>query len=151
MADGETGPAVAFYVLPGASAEARLQFACRITDKAYRSGQNVLIWHSDREELARLDELLWVSGDDRSFIPHELVAGRETCEAPVLLTHAALPPERIDVLINLAEAVPQCASRAARIVEIVDADQARRQAGRERFRAYRELGVTPATHHIASE
>ena len=142
---------VSFYVLGGSSAGARLQFACRITEKAYRAGQTVLIWHTDAEELARLDELMWVSGDDRSFVPHELVAGQRECEAPVLLTSTALPAERIDVLVNLADSIPEFAGRATRIVEIVDADAARRQAGRNRFRAYRERGLEPTTHNIASE
>jgi hypothetical protein len=32
------------------------------------------------------------------------------------------------------------------VVEIVDADPARRQAGRLRFKDYRTLGVEPVTH-----
>ena len=45
---------------------------------------------------------------------------------------------------------PAAAAHAARIVEIIDADEARRRAGRNRFRHYREQGLTPETHNIAA-
>ena len=62
-------PSVAFYVLDASAPGARLKLACRITDKAYRAGQHVLIWHTDPAEHTTLDELLWTF-DDRTFIPH---------------------------------------------------------------------------------
>lgn len=147
-ADSADPRAVTFYVLEEASSAARLRLACRITEKAFRAGQSVLIWHTDGTELATLDELLWTFGDDRSFIPHERVSPGATCEAPVLLTTGAAPESGIDVLINLAAAVPPAAARAARIVEIIDGDSARREAGRARFKAYRELGLQPVSHNV---
>jgi len=144
-------PSVVFYVLAEASDSARLKLACRIVDKAYRAAQNVLIWHTDTRELTQLDELLWSSGDDRSFIPHELVSATSACEAPVLLTSGAVPEGPIDVLINLAGDVPQCAAHASRIVEIIDGDAGRRESGRSRFKAYRERGLTPVSHNVRIE
>jgi len=44
--------------------------------------------------------------------------------------------------------VPPAAQAATRVIEIIDADPARRQAGRERFKQYRALGIEPATHNI---
>jgi len=129
---------------------ARLKLVCRITDKAFRAGQNVLIWHVDAGELATLDELLWTFGDDRTFVPHERVVAGTVCEAPVLLTTDAAPEGGIDVLINLAPEVPALAERAARIVEIIDGDGARREAGRLRFKSYRERGWQPVSHHVAA-
>ena len=139
---------VAFYVLEEASSAARLKLACRITDKAFRAGQNVLIWHTDATELAMLDELLWTFGDDRSFIAHERIVPGRVAEAPVLLTTSAVPESGIDVLVNLAPEVPPVAERAARIVEIIDGDPARREAGRARFRTYRKLGLQPVMHNV---
>jgi DNA polymerase III subunit chi len=141
-------PGVSFYVLDEPSASARLRVACRLTEKAFRAGLNVLIWHTDAAELAMLDELLWTFGDDRTFIPHERVTPEAACEAPVLLTTGAAPAAGIDVLINLAAEVPQLAARAARIVEIIDGDAARREAGRSRFKAYRERGWQPVSHSV---
>jgi DNA polymerase III subunit chi len=143
-------PEVSFDILEERSSAARLRLACRIIDKAYRAGQNVLVWHSDTVELATLDELLWTFGDDRSFIPHELVAPGVAAEAPVLLTTGAAPESGIDVLVNLSAAVPPLADRAARIVEVIDGDPERREAGRARFRVYRERGCEPVSHNVHS-
>ncbi len=152
---GEVGAAggrgATFYVLEEASSAARLKLACRITEKAYRARQHVLIWHTDPTELAMLDELLWTYGDDRGFIPHERIVPGTVCEAPVLLSTSIVPDGRIDVLINLAAAVPQVAAQAARIVEIIDGDPARREAGRARFKAYRELGLQPVSHNVRGQ
>jgi DNA polymerase-3 subunit chi len=141
---------VTFYVLDEASSSARLRLACRITEKAFRAGQSVLIWHTDATELATLDELLWTFGDDRSFIPHERIVPGAVCEAPVLLTTSVAPEAGIDVLINLAPAVPRIAARATRIVEIIDGEPTRREAGRLRFKAYREQGLQPVSHNVRS-
>ena len=143
--------AVTFYLLDEASATARLKVACRIIDKAWQARQNVLVWHTDSAELASLDELLWTQGDDRTFIPHELVAPGLPAEAPVLLTTAAVPEGSIDVLVNLAAAVPDCAGQALRIIEIIDGDAGRRESGRIRFKAYRDLGLQLATHNLRRE
>jgi DNA polymerase III subunit chi len=152
---GEAGASdsrgVTFYVLEEASSAARLKLACRITEKAYRAGQHVLIWHTDPTELATLDELLWTYGDDRGFIPHERIVPGTACEAPVLLSTGITPDGGIDVLINLAAAVPQVAAQSARIVEIIDGDPARREAGRARFKAYRELGLQPVSHNVRGQ
>ncbi|HUN26725.1 MAG TPA: DNA polymerase III subunit chi [Steroidobacteraceae bacterium] len=141
-------PGVTFYILEESSAAARLRLVCRIVEKAYRSGHSVLIWHTDRAELAALDDLLWTCGDDRTFIPHELVTPGVACEAPVLLTSGAVPEGGIGVLVNLAAAVPEHTARAERIVEVIDGEPARREAGRARFKTYRELGLKPISHNI---
>ncbi len=143
-------PAVTFYVLDEPSSTARLRLACRLTEKAFRAGNHVLIWHTDAAELAALDELLWTFGDDRTFLPHDRVSPGAVCEAPVLLTTTTAPESGIDVLINLAAEVPELAPRAARILEIIDGDGARREAGRSRFKSYRERGWQPVSHSIRS-
>jgi DNA polymerase III subunit chi len=143
-------PEVTFYVIEDSSSGARLQLACRLTEKAYRAGQAVLVWHSDARELAQLDELLWTFGDDRNFLPHELLgtAGSTAPEAPVLLSAASVPEGPLGILLNLASEVPPCAERAARVLEIIDGDAERRAAGRARFKAYRERGWQPVSHQL---
>ncbi|HTV52198.1 MAG TPA: DNA polymerase III subunit chi [Steroidobacteraceae bacterium] len=156
----EQSPQVSFYVLGEASAGARLQLVCRLADKAYRAGQSVLIWHSDPRELAALDELLWTFGDDRTFLPHEVLSDvtphspaaegttAEAERAPVLLSTAPVPAGAIGVLINLSPSVPPFIERAARVLEIIDGDATRRQDGRARFKAYRERGLSPVSHQL---
>jgi DNA polymerase-3 subunit chi len=128
-----------------------MKLACRLAEKAYLAGQRVLVWHSDAEELRKLDDLMWTFAD-RSFVPHELL-GPTTAnsEAPVLLTSGAPAACDFDFLINLAPDVPACADQAPRIAEIIDGDESCRRAGRVRFKAYRDRGVQPLTHNIRAE
>jgi DNA polymerase-3 subunit chi len=53
-----------------------------------------------------------------------------------------------ELLINLTEAAPEFATNFSRVVEIVDGQEASREAGRRRFRQYREMGLEPVTHQI---
>lgn len=135
---------VDFYVLGEASSSARLKLACRLAEKAFLANQRVLVWHTDAEELKTFDELLWTFGD-RSFVPHEFLPG----DAPVLLSNGTAPTDPVDIIINLAPDVPACRTQAPRIAEIIDGDDARRRAGRARFKAYRDLGIQPASHNIS--
>jgi DNA polymerase-3 subunit chi len=136
-----------FYILTEAGASGRLKVACRLAEKAYQTGQRVLIWHSDKDELTRLDELLWTFSDT-SFVPHEWVDGGH--DAPVLLSAGAHPAGPIGVLINLATAPepPPSAAAAERIAEIIAPEPQQRAAARARFRAYRQLGCEPVTHTL---
>jgi DNA polymerase-3 subunit chi len=149
--DAIATPAVDFYVLPGNDGRARLRLACRLAEKAYLSYPRVLVWSDDATELASFDELLWTFAD-RSFVPHELYRDDEQWqEVPVLLSGLAqpLPSASFDVLVNLGRTEPPATAHPARIIEIIDADEGRRQAGRTRFRAYRERGLAPVAHHVA--
>jgi DNA polymerase III subunit chi len=140
-------PRVDFYVLKGADTD-RLRFACRLAEKAWLRGGRVLLLLEDPTELATLDELLWTFSD-RSFVPHEVAQGVEPVESPVVLATSRVPGP--DILVNLASGVPQDLAGFERVLEIIDADPARREAGRRRFKAYRELGLEPVSHDIGSD
>jgi DNA polymerase-3 subunit chi len=142
------GLRVDFYILDESSAAARLKLACRLAEKAYLAGQTALVWHTDPEELRAFDDLLWTFMDG-SFVPHEmLTAGASTDETPVLLSSGTAPSADVDIIINLAPDVPGCLARTRRVAEIIDGDDSRRRAGRARFKAYRDLGIQPASHNI---
>lgn len=144
-------PRVDFYVLAGNDSRARLKFACRIAEKAYLAGQHVFVWLDDSADLQGFDDLLWTFAD-RSFVPHELFGDvRQWQDTPVLLGCESQPQQSFDVLLNLGSEVPAAAAHAGRIAEIVDAEEPRRRAGRQRFRHYRELGLAPETHNIGSD
>lgn len=141
---------VDFHVLAGAEPRERLKYACRVVEKAYLAEQRVLVWFDSPAELAAFDELLW-NFADRSFVPHEVLAAEPDWEeAPVWLGSTRAVQSDCDVLVNLAAVVPPAAAQAQRVIEIIDADEERRRSGRARFRAYRELGVEPATHTIGA-
>jgi DNA polymerase III subunit chi len=142
---------VDFYILPGSEERGRLKYACRLAEEAYLAGKRVFIYCDDSEQLERFDELLW-SFSDRSFVPHEIYSEpQQWQETPVLLGCTAQPEQPFDVLVNLGANVPASAANAARIVELVDDDDASRRAGRNRFRHYRDQGLAPLTHTVAAE
>jgi DNA polymerase-3 subunit chi len=94
---------------------------------------------------------LWTFAD-RSFVPHEIYSDPQQWQhTPVLLGCEAQPQQPFDLLLNLGTEVPAAAARAGRVAEIVDAEEPRRRAGRNRFRHYRELGLAPETRNIAAE
>jgi DNA polymerase III subunit chi len=142
---------VDFYVLEGQSPSSRLKLACKLAEKAYLAAQTVLVWHTDPVELKAFDALLWTFNDG-SFVPHEVLPGSgASSDSPVLLSSGATPSADVDIIINLAPELPPCLSLARRAVEIIDGDDTRRRAGRARFKAYRELGVQPASHNIRGD
>ena len=145
--EGTSGTRVDFYVIESDAPRERLRTACRVVEKAYQAGNTVLVWHTDLEELRDLDELLWTFGDG-SFVPHEAITSAGFAAAPVLLTSSPTPAGGCDVLVNLAPEVPACVTEARRVAEFIDGDPARRQAGRARFRTYKDRGWSPTTHNL---
>jgi DNA polymerase-3 subunit chi len=139
---------VDFYVLQEASSAGRLKLACRLAEKAYLAAQVALVWHTDPRELKEFDDLLWTFMDG-SFVPHEMLSpGASTDDTPVLLSSGTPPPRTVDIIINLAPEVPACLGQTRRVAEIIDGDDSRRRAGRARFKAYRDLGIQPASHNV---
>ena len=141
---------VDFYISDSDSADARLRLACRIVDKAVERDHHVFIHATSDEEARQLDELLWTFSQG-SFIPHRVVRDelREPPLEPVLIGVNQPPaPGRWEVLINLAADVPEFFSRYERVAEVVDADAARREQSRERYRFYRDRGYKLNTHQV---
>jgi DNA polymerase III subunit chi len=150
-ASPQDGLRVDFYVLEESSAAGRLKLACRLAEKAYLAAQVALVWHTNVEELRTFDDMLWTFMDG-SFVPHEmLTASSSNNEVPVLLSAGTAPPTTVDIIINLAPDLPSCLSQTRRVAEIIDGDETRRRAGRARFKAYRDLGIQPASHNIRGE
>jgi DNA polymerase-3 subunit chi len=105
---------------------------------------------ADGEEARQLDDLLWTFRD-RSFVPHEIVAPGKTSTVRVLIcTPDSAAGASADILINVSDRMPADPERFARIVEAVDGEQARRQAGRERYRAYRDRGLSLESHNVSA-
>jgi DNA polymerase-3 subunit chi len=141
---------VEFYVLEGSDARARWRFACQEIEKAYLAGEHVFVALEDEADLQAFDNLLWTFAD-RSFVPHEpLSANSAWDDTPVLLGASATAPSGAQLLVNLASAVPAGVAEATRVIEIIDADEGRRRAGRMRFRQYRERGVEPLTRNVGA-
>ena len=54
------------------------------------------------------------------------------------MTLALEQVDSADLLVNLADRLPEGLPRFTRVAEIIDADEERRRLGRERFRVYRD-------------
>ena len=142
---------VDFYILGDDGADEPLHVACRLADKAWRQGHRVRVQVDGNEVLQRLDSLMWTFRQE-SFLPHEIDGHeaeiRDFVPLPVMLgtdSGSAQPP---DVLVNLSGAVPAGAEQIPRIAEIVPPDPGAKQAGRERYRQYRERGFELDSHQI---
>ena len=144
-ADATQSLRVDFYVIEDGGGHARLSLACKLAEKAYLAQQSVLVWHTDPEELRSFDDMLWTFRDG-SFVPHEALAADAL--APIQLSAGTAPQAPVDLIINLAADVPPCLAQSRRVIEIIDGDDTRRRAGRARFKAYRDLGVTPTSHNL---
>jgi DNA polymerase-3 subunit chi len=140
---------VDFYVLKSAADKLRWAFACRLTEKAYLRDLSIVIVNDTLADAQALDDLLWTF-NERSFIPHKVCMDEQSVD-PATKVHLAVLPTALpaaDLLVNLTARLPDHWERYARIAEIIDADEDRRRLGRERFKAYRDLKVTLATHQL---
>jgi DNA polymerase-3 subunit chi len=137
-----------FYVLASAAPAERWRLACRLAERAYRERLRVIIWSSTESEAKTCDELLWTF-DDRAFVPHQISRSPEQLKdrgTPVHVTLALDGVDDADLLVNLADRLPEDLARFTRVAEIMDADEQRRRLGRERFKAYRERKLALETH-----
>jgi DNA polymerase III subunit chi len=147
---------VAFHILGEDSDVVRLKTTCSLIERAYLGGERVLVWLDDANQQASFDNLLWTFAD-RAFVPHEPLADDPTtCEAPVQLTSSAdLPssalPGGFTALFNLRAEAHLSALKFAKVVEVIDANPGRRNAGRARFRFYREHGSEPQHHEVVGK
>jgi DNA polymerase-3 subunit chi len=135
-----------FYVLPDASKEQQHIYACRLAQKASKQGHRVYIHTESEAQTKQLDNLLW-SFSPTSFVPHTMDAS-ECANSPVYINHSGDPLDIHDVLINLSPNTPDCFGRFERFAELVNQDEAIKQAGRERFKFYKSRGYPLNTHKL---
>lgn len=138
---------VDFYVLETADEAARLRFACRLIEKAYKLQHRIYAHTGSAQQSKQLDDLLW-SFRDLSFVPHGVQGEKDAAEAPVVIGHEMPDNGKTDVLINLADEAPAGYDRFKRVIEVIDASETGRNAGRARFGQYRNSGLEPETHKI---
>ena len=131
----------------------KLQYACRLTRRIWSDtpiGQPVrqIVMVGEKADLKKLDELLWTFSSN-DFLPHCFIDDETATETPIVLMDdfASLALNHIphaDIMIHLGIRMPKDVSalvaRFPRIVELVTVNEVERLAGRERYKAYRELG-----------
>lgn len=139
---------VDFYVLSQSGEQAKQLFACRLAEKAYRLDNTVHIHAGDPASAERIDELLWTFRDG-SFVPHHFARpGADASASPVSIGCDPDAAKDRDLLINLADDIPACASAFPRIAELVTSDPESKQLSRRRFVTYRDQGHDLDTHNV---
>ena len=134
----ETAPLNELSTVP-----AHFALVCQLCADLYRAKQRVFVYTADQQQAEAFDELLWQFDAER-FVPHNLSGEGPRYGAPVEISWQA-PRQNRPVLVNLADTVPAFANRFNQIIEFVPADAQLKAQARERFKHYRQLGVTPQT------
>lgn len=140
-------PQVDFYILPSDAPRDRLEYACKLSAKAWREGLQVYLRCQDAAQCSELDERLW-SFRGESFIPHHCSDGSNEASAPVLLGTGEPPDALRGLLINLGAGVPDAAAQFQRVAELVIEEPQVRQQARDNFRFYRERGYPLRDHRL---
>ena len=136
---------VDFYVFESGNEDSFSRFICRLTEKAWRKGNRIFMHCPNQQVASRFDDLLWTFRDT-SFLPHAVVPCED--EVPVSIGTSDAPPPGYDLLINLAESVPEFFSRFERVVETTGVSDTQRQQARDRYRFYQQRGYALETHKI---
>lgn len=134
-----------------------LPYACRLLRKAYRVGARVVVT-GPPHRLQQLDKLLWTF-EPLEFVPHVMVEPGPVSDAGVqsqrLNTPIWLMEQLTDdvpaqaVVLNVGEEPPEGVERFARLIDIVPAAEAQRDAGRRRWKHYLAAGHSPEKHLVA--
>lgn len=123
----------------------RVEGIARLLLRRNRMTPHVLVLCPDDAFMAQLDERLWTIHPE-SFLAHGVVSAdaKQNAMQPILLAREVSRDNDAQVLINGGLEVPHDISGFAHIVDFVDGwDENLKQAARERFRTYRQLGLEP--------
>jgi DNA polymerase-3 subunit chi len=139
---------VSFYILPSESTQERYMFACKLIEKAYRSGHFCYVLTDNAEQSQKIDDLLWTFRAG-SFIPHQIYTGELPSIEKVILIGSLNPPENWQkAVFNVSAHCPEEFDKIERILEILDNSEATKEHGRNRYRQYQQSNVNIKTHKI---
>ena len=123
----------------------RVEGIARLLLRRGKLKPHLLVLCPDDGFMAQLDERLWTIHPE-SFLAHgiaEIDAGANAMQ-PILLSTSICRDNAPEVLVNGALEVPQDVSQFSHIVDFVDGwDERLKQAARDRFRMYRQMGMEP--------
>ncbi len=136
-----------FYILPTSSLSERFIFACKLIEKAYRCGQFCYVYTDSLQQSQQLDNLLWTFREN-SFIPHQIYQQLPEIEQTVLIGTQPAPDKWQKLIFNLSSKYPDNLTNTERVLEILDNNEDLKQAGRQRFRLYKQDGFDISTHKI---
>ncbi|MDQ6982746.1 MAG: DNA polymerase III subunit chi [Mariprofundus sp.] len=123
----------------------RVEGIARLLLRRGRLTPHALILCPDAGFAAQLNERLWTIHPE-SFLAHGIAETDESKNSyhPILLSTIILRDNQPEVLINGGMEIPPDVSGFSHIVDFVDSwDESLKQAARERFRTYRQMGLEP--------
>lgn len=140
---------VDFYLLTQADESSKLQYACRLLQKAYLSQHKCYVCASNESQLSALDEMLWTFSDT-SFIPHRCYQAATPAwhDYPVQLGLQVCQDEAVTLVLNLHATQIPAIDKVSRVLELVGADEQDKHSARKRFAYYRKLRIEPNTHKL---
>ena len=127
----------------------RLQVACRLAGKALAAGERLVVYAPEVELASRVDRLMW-TWPATGFVPHCAPDDPLAPDTPVLIARDEQAPPGCHVLLNLGSEAPPHFARFERLLEVVGRDDADKEAGRLRYRAYKARGYAIANHDLAA-
>lgn len=130
----------------------RQVYACRLLRKTLAAGLRTGVLAPMRF-LERLDQTLWTF-EPQEFLPHLLLRPNAAAAAlkdrtPILLSDRLDDLVGCQALLNLEPDIPAGMERFQRVLELVSAEPEQVAAGRQRFKAYKAMGVA-LQHHVMS-
>ena len=130
--------AVTFHVLNSQAPRARLAYLIQLLEVGWVT-RRITLRLPDETAAVRLDRQLWQYAPE-AFLPHAL--GEEAPTSPIRLWGADIPPQG-DLLINLHPELTPHWQGYEEVIELLDQSPELIERGRQRWRAYRQQGVTP--------
>jgi DNA polymerase III subunit chi len=118
----------------------KLLYACRLARKAYQAGQPLVVT-GEAAVLREFDTQLWTFSA-LDFIPHCGIDSALSAKTPIVLTEQLNDVPHYGILLNLGLSVPEEFARFERLLEVVGDMPDDLEAGRERYRFYRDRGYS---------
>ena len=156
-----------FYITNINTLDDYWNFACRLTEKAFRKQCDVYLHTANEEHMAAVDKLLWTFRPN-SFLPHSSEISSEisaemsnkanednskidsaaSATGEILVACSGDPRDHHDVLVNLTEQTPECFSRFTRVAEVVMGTDEAKAKSRQRYKYYRDRGYPLEGHNL---
>ena len=124
-----------------------LDVAARIATKAWQQYGSVRVLTPDSSTTDALDRRLWIV-PATGFVPHCRLRSPLAPETPVIVDDALDPDGPAGVLVNLHPAPPPFFSRFERLADVVGRDADLADAGRRRWKFYRDRGYAMQHHKL---
>lgn len=127
----------------------RLAYACRMLRKAQSLGSRVVVT-GEPQALRALDQALWTFSS-HDFVPHAVLGAVQPAvlaRSPIVLAASPLEAPYRGLLVNVGGDVPEGFEQFERLFELLSAEPADLDAGRERWKFYKGRGLSVEKHDV---